>query len=432
MPGSIDIDFSLHPAQMEVFNDQTRFRVLVAGRRFGKSYNAVTEAACAALDERNAQKKSVYLIAPTQPQAKLLYWQPLLNKLHAIVKHTNVNEGMITLNTGVVIGVKGADSPDSLRGIGLWFVILDEVGSMKPQVWTDVIRPALADVRGRALFIGTPPYGRNQLYELYNYAVNSGDADWKAWRFPSSSNPFLPPGEIEAARSDMSSATFKREFLAQFDTAGGGLFKADWIRYEPDEPDKGGYLVTVDLAGFSAFKQANSARQRVLDKHCIVTAKVTPGDTWWIKNIQTGRWGVKETATRIVDTLVDIKPLAWGMERGALFNAVWPYIQDEAAARNENIQSPIPLSHENRIKAERIVWALQGRMEHGKVFFNTGDWNPEMEDEVLNFPSPMIHDDIPDALSYVAQLAQGRTFVDFKDMDVPDSYWNPVDRELGI
>ena len=134
MTGNIEITFDLHAAQMQVFQDKTRFRVLAAGRRFGKSHEAVAEASCAALDEKNVKKLPVFLIAPTQPQAKMYYWRPLLNKLHAVITNTNVNEGLITLNNGVLIGVKGADNPDALRGVGLWMAVLDEYASMKPIV----------------------------------------------------------------------------------------------------------------------------------------------------------------------------------------------------------------------------------------------------------------------------------------------------------
>ena len=88
----IQIKFKLHAAQMQVFCDHARFRVLAAGRRFGKSYLAVAEAACAALDPANLLRQPVFLIAPTQPQAKMIYWRQLIDKLHAVIANTNVNE----------------------------------------------------------------------------------------------------------------------------------------------------------------------------------------------------------------------------------------------------------------------------------------------------------------------------------------------------
>jgi hypothetical protein len=433
--GDVHIKFGLHPAQMDVFQDKTRFRVLAAGRRFGKSYEAIAEAVCAALDEANTLKQPVYLIAPTQPQAKIIYWRPLLNKLHAVIANTNVNEGLITLNNGVMVGVKGADNPDALRGTGLWAAILDEYASMKPVTWTDIIRPALADNRGRALFIGTPA-GRNHFYELFLLGMTGEDPEWKSWHFESIHNPFLPKGEVEAARKSMSSASFNREFRASFDTGSGGTFKAEWIKLQAEEPKNGSYVVALDLAGFADIERALTSKQKLLDEHVIVVAKVVPGikdepDSWWIKDIYKGRWGVKETAKRVVDVLDSIKPAAWGMERGALYNAVLPQIQDEALRRRIDLMSPLPLTHGNKIKTERITWALQGRLEHGKITFRPAAWNKDVEDQLTQFPSRMVHDDIPDALSYVAQLTEGRLFDDFS-ADADEPYWRPLDRAVGF
>ena len=431
--GDIEIRFDLHPAQMQVFQDKTRFRVLVAGRRFGKTYEAIAEASCAALDPANKLRQPVFLIAPTQAQAKILYWRPLVDKLHRLITSTNVNEGLITLNNGVLVGVKGADNPDALRGPGLWVAILDEYANMKPYVWGEIVRPALADSRGRALFIGTPD-GRNHFYDLYQMAAAGVDSAWKAWHFESIENPFLPAGEVEAARSSMSSAAFNKEFRASFDTGSGGSFKQEWFKYSDDEPKKGAFLVTVDLAGFSDIEKATTARQKLLDEHVIAAVKVAPDKNnstdWWVKDIIKGRWGVKETAKRIVDTLIDVQPLAWGMERGALYNAVLPQIQDEARKRSRDIMSPQPLTHENRLKTERIMWALQGRMEHGKITWRRAPWNRDVEDQFLQFPSKMVHDDIPDAVSYVEQLAQGRMFEDFSHLE-DEPYWKPQDAAIG-
>lgn len=430
MIDDVEINLSLHAAQMEIYRDRTRFRIVVAGRRFGKSHLAVAEACCAALDERNKLRQPVYLIAPTQPQAKLIYWRQLIDKLYGVITSTNVNEGLITLNNGVLIGVKGADNPDALRGPGLWMAILDEYASMKPFVWNEIIRPALTDSSGQAMFIGTPA-GRNHFYDLYEMARTSGDPEWKAWHFESIRNPYLPPGEVEAARRTMSSAAFNKEFRASFSTGSGGAFKAEHLRIvdAADEPKNGSWFVAVDLAGFANIQNALTSKQRLLDEHVIVIAKVTPDDDWFIKDVQKGRWGVKETAKRIVDAVDGTHPTAWGIERGALFNAVMPYIDDEARRRKLALQRPEPLTHENRIKNERIIWALQGRFEHGKIRFLRAPWNNDAEDQLTQFPSRMVHDDIPDALSYVAQLSQGRVFADFENVE---DYWKPQDLAIGF
>lgn len=426
----VEIRFDLHPAQMQVFQDKARFRVLAAGRRFGKSHLAIAEASCAALDPANTRRQPVFLIAPTQPQAKLIYWRALIDKLHKVIVATNVNEGLITLDSGVMIGVKGADNPDALRGPGLWSATLDEYASMKPYVWSEIVRPALTDSRGRCLFIGTPS-GRNHFFDLYSMAAAGDDSEWKAWHYESIVNPFLPVGEVENARRSMSSASFNKEFRASFETGSGGSFKAEWIHLDDTEPRGGTWFVAIDLAGFADIEKAMTSKQRLLDECVIAIVKVGPDDSWWVKDIQKGRWGIKETAARIVTALIDTQPMAWGMEQGALYNAVLPQIQDEARKRNQSIPHPVPLRHENRIKIERIVWALQGRLEHGRIKFCRGDWNKDVEDQLTQFPSKMVHDDIPDALSYIAQLSQGRVFADFEDVE-REPYWKPLDEAIGF
>lgn len=430
MSDGIQIKFDLHAAQMQVFQDRTRYRLIAAGRRFGKSHLAIAEAGCAALDPANLLRQPVFLIAPTQPQAKLIYWRPLIEKLSPVITSTNVNEGLITLQSGVLVGVKGADNPDAMRGTGLWFAALDEYASMKPYVWPEIIRPALVDSCGRALFIGTPS-GRNHFYDLFEMAKMELDPEWKAWHFESVENPYLPTGEVEAARRSMSAAAFNREFRASFATGSGDSFKAEHLKFDGVEPKNGQWFVAVDLAGFADIEKAATSKQLLLDEHVIVTAKVTPDDAWYVKDIAHGRWGIKETAKRIVDALVDAEPTAWGIERGALYNAVMPYIMDEARRRNIMPPSPVPLSHENRVKNERIIWALQGRLEHGRVSFAKAAWNREVEDQMTQFPSKMVHDDIPDALSYVAQLSQGRVLQEFADI-ADEPYWRPVDEDIGL
>src|SRR5574341_39456 len=431
----VEIRFDLHPAQLTVFNDPTRFRCLVAGRRFGKTTLAISEAVCAALSPDNRLKQPVFLIAPTQAQAKFLYWRPLLNKLGPLVASTNVNEGLIFLNNSVVIGVKGADNPEALRGPGLFFAVLDEYGDMKPYVWTDVVRPMLVDSKGRALFIGTPPYERNHFFKLYQDG-QTGRPDVKSFSFESSANPFLPAGEIEEARGTMSTVAFNREFRAQFISHSAGQIKEEWIRYEPEEPKGGGTLVTIDLAGFSDLLRPVTAKEKQLDEHVICVSKVLPdgkedASRWWVKNILYCRWGVKECANKIADVLLDEEPMVWGIEQGSLYRAVLPYVHDEVRRRGKRIPECTPLRHENRLKTERILWAIQGRLEHGKITFAKGYWNRELEDQLVQFPSTQVKDDIPDAISYIAQLSQGRVFEDHSELDGVQ-YWNPVDPLIGF
>jgi len=214
-------------------------------------------------------------------------------------------------------------------------------------------------------------------------------------------------------------------------------------RYRAWEPTRGSHLIVTLREGADprALQEAakrlrvkahllfSHNRQRLLDEHVIVVAKVTPDDDWYVKDVFKGRWGVKETAARIVTAVEETQPTAWGIERGALMNAVLPYIEGAAREKKLALPRPEPLTHENRIKNERIIWALQGRLEHGKISFRRAAWNKDVEDQLTQFPSTMVHDDIPDALSYIAQLSQGRVVEDFGEVE---DYWKPVDEAIGF
>jgi predicted phage terminase large subunit-like protein len=422
----ISLNLHLHPAQMEVYRCPKRFIVLAAGRRFGKSDLALKRALTSALDPRNSKKKPVWVIAPVQPQAKAIYWRPLLELAHPVVKSAHINDGIVELVNGVQIGIKGSDRPDTLRGLGLWDAVLDEFASMKPETWEEIIRPALSDVLGRALFIGTP-YGRNHFHKLYMAAKSGLDPDWAAFHFTSADNPFLPAGEVEAAKRTMPTAVFRQEYMASFETGSTDLFKRDWIKYSSEEPKEGDWYVAVDLAGFSDATSKDANRR---DYSAIAVVKITPTGDWWVKKIVYGRWNVEETARKIVSEYQDVEPLELGIEKGALFNAVSPHLVGGAAKRGLPLRV-IPLSHENKSKADRITWALQGRFEHGRITLNNGDWNNELEDQLLNFPSKQVHDDLPDALSMIAQLAENKIFDSFGHV-VDEPYWQPMDAVVGF
>jgi hypothetical protein len=439
------LQLPLHTGQMRVFQSTARFVIVTAGRRWGKTVLAASRAITKALDPANVKKKPVFIIAPIATQAKLLYWQFLLDKLGGVggpfIENALVNEGHIMLKNGVLIGVKGSDRPDTLRGVGLWHVEMDEYADMKPETWESIIRPALSDVLGTACFIGTPK-GRNHFYELIQtHCVKEQDPDWEWFHFTSSENPYLPAGEIEQARKTMASGVFRQEFLASFETGGTDHFKDEWFKYQEEEPytlnEKGEKVVTpgdwfvcVDLAGFAEQQQVSGYRKRRLDYTCIAVVKVLDDERWWVRDVYLGRWNIQETAKRIVDAVESCKTLNLGIEKGALYNAVAPYVQSEAAKRTIPLAIE-PLSHENKTKNERVGWALQGRMEHGKILWRPGAHMKEVKDQFLNFPSPLVHDDAPDCLAFIPQLAASRVFHNFAHV-AEDSYWEPTDDLVGI
>ena len=403
--------------QQEVFADQTRFKVVAAGRRTGKSRLA---AWLLIINGLQCDKGHIWYIANTQGQARDVLWQVLLELGAPVIESSHVNNMQIKLVNGAMISLKGADRPETMRGVSLKFVVLDEYGSMKPEVWEQIIRPALADQKGSALFIGTP-FGRNHFWELFEYGNSGKDEEFKSWHFTSFDNELLDPKEIEAAKKSMSSFAFRQEFMASFEAASGGVFKEEWIKYSDEEPKDGRYYVAVDLAGFEDVAAATTAKKKRLDQSAIAVVKVTPDGTWYVKDIEYGRWDIKETAQRIFDIVRDYEPVCVGIERGALKNAVLPYLSDLMRRYNTFFRVE-DLTHGNKKKTDRITWSLQGRFEHGKIILNKGDWTKEFVDQLMNFPNPQIHDDTVDALSYVDQIAIAE-YAQYID----EEPWEPLD-----
>jgi hypothetical protein len=416
------LNFQLHESQLEIFDHPARFKVVAAGRRFGKSYLACVMLILAALMEISASgkdlsNKEVYYIAPTFEQGKKIMW-PLLKMLAkmesegGLIAQAHENTAVATLVNGRRISIKGADRPDSLRGVGISFAVLDEYAFMKPEVWELIIQPALADVEGGALFIGTPE-GKNHFYEIFEKARLKplGYEDWEAWQFESLRNPTLNAKEISRSISTMSVSAARQEFGASFNSGGGIHLREEWWRYGKREQNNGNYYIAVDLAGFTASAGLKKGQLKIKDEHAICIAKCS-ADGWFVEEIITGQWDVKETALRIVKAYRDYRPVKLGIEKGALKNACGPYLEDEMK-RLQTYFLIHDLTHGGKNKTDRIVWALQGRLEKKRLVLNEEEgsseyslgWQRKLIEQGNDFPSPLTHDDMLDALAYIDQLA---------------------------
>jgi Terminase large subunit, T4likevirus-type, N-terminal len=207
---------SLKPPQWKVFRCDQRFRVLVAGRRFGKTYLALVEVCRAAW----APGRLVWYVGISTKHAKRIFWKALKQMTRPYwASPPNETDLRIELVSGGTICVRGADNYESLRGDGLDFVVVDEYSLIAREVWPEVLRPALADRLGRALFIGTPQ-GFNHFHELVESA--GGRPDWKTFQFTTAEGGNVPLHEIESATHDLDERTYRQEFLATFETSGVG------------------------------------------------------------------------------------------------------------------------------------------------------------------------------------------------------------------
>jgi Terminase large subunit, T4likevirus-type, N-terminal len=216
----------LKPPQWMVFNHDARFRILVAGRRFGKTYLSMVELCRAAW----STGRLVWYVAPTYRQAKRITWKPLKQMTRRYwATQPNETDLRIELTTGGTICLRGADNYDSLRGDGLDFLILDEYASIAREAWPEVLRPALADKQGSALFIGTPR-GHDHFYDLYQWAATQ--PHWERFQFTTEQGGNVSQDELQAATHELDERTYRQEFQASFEnlTTGRAYFAFDRAR----------------------------------------------------------------------------------------------------------------------------------------------------------------------------------------------------------
>lgn len=211
----------LNPGQQQVAASTARFRVVIAGRRWGKTSLAQRELARAA----RYPDRRVWYIAPSYRMAKQIVWDSLKSRLYSLnwISKTNESDLSVRLRNGSQIALRGADNPDSLRGVFLDFVVFDEFAFIDEKAWTEVIRPALSDRRGHAMFISTP-MGRNWAFDLYNRGQTESSTDWASWTFRTIDGGNVTADEIAAAQYDMDARQFRQEYEASFETYEGVIY----------------------------------------------------------------------------------------------------------------------------------------------------------------------------------------------------------------
>ena len=415
------LDLALTPWQIEVMESDHRFKVVAAGRRTGKSHLAAVSLVLHAL---NGEPGKVFYVAPTQGMARDIMWDKLYELFGDIIVNHNVNNLTLTLNNGATLYLKGADRPDTLRGVSLKHLVLDEYAFMKGDVFDAILRPALSDRKGSALFIGTPE-GRNHFYDHFVTATMGKDDQWDGWHFTSFDNPFLDKEEIEHAKATLPSWAFQQEYMASFDARAGEHFDAEKFDFYDEKPDKAGdYFVACDLAGF---EQEGKKKSKKRDNSAIACVFVTDDGHWYVEEIFHGRWTLDETAEQIFRAVEKYRPIAVGIEKGIAQQAVMSPLQD-IQKRTQRLFRVEALTHGNQKKTARILWALEGRMEHGLIHLKRDEsWNLTFVDEASAFPSPLVHDDLLDALAYVDQLVNLPYLVGGEEIDD----WEPLDAVVG-
>ena len=250
-----------------------RFAVLVAHRRMGKTVLSVNHLIKRAIVD--AKERGFYAyIAPFRNQAEQIAWG-YLKHYTAPIPMCKVNEQKlsITLPNGVTIRIYGADNPDALRGAYFDGVVLDEVAQMKPEVWGEILRPALADRKGWAVFIGTPK-GINLFSQMYDKALErmaAGDPEWIAMLYSVDRTHVIPDNELQALKLEMSENEFRQEFKCDFNAAADNvLISIDTVRaaacrqYREHDYAASPRILGVDVARFGSDASVIFKRQGVV------------------------------------------------------------------------------------------------------------------------------------------------------------------------
>lgn len=207
----------LSAPQQLIAADTHRFKVVIAGRRFGKTFLSLYHLC----REARMPNREIFYITSSYRSAKMILWKPLKKRLLDLrwVKKINESELSITLKNNSTISLKGSENPDSLRGPSLSYCVIDEVAEVDPELWYEVVRPALADQEGGALFIGTPKGKGNWSYDLFCHEQELDD--WKSFQYKTIDGGWVKASEIEAARKELDARTFRQEFEASWETFEG-------------------------------------------------------------------------------------------------------------------------------------------------------------------------------------------------------------------
>ncbi|OQA96948.1 MAG: Terminase-like family protein [Chloroflexi bacterium ADurb.Bin222] len=234
---------TLHPGQRTVWDERARFKVLASGRRWGKTL--LGSLACVHAGGKGGR---AWWVAPSYKMAQV-GWRAVM-RLGRQVPGAEVRQGdlMVRFPGGGSVQVRSADDPQSLRGEGLTLAVMDECAFMAEAAWAEALRPALSDRLGGALFISTPK-GRNWFWRLWQRGQDDSEADWRSWQFPTATNPYIAPGEIDAARRDLPERIYQQEYEALFLDDAGGVFRKVMAAatLQPAPPSAGRqYVMGVD------------------------------------------------------------------------------------------------------------------------------------------------------------------------------------------
>ena len=391
----------LHKGQLEVAKSDARWKILCAGRRFGKTRLGVQMCMEVALNGGRA-----WWVAPTFSIARV-GWRDIAASAKSFPREIEPNVSLanmqIDLPNGGSIAVRSADNPQRLRGEGLDFLVMDEAAFVKPEVWQEVLRPTLTERKGSALFISTPMGMDNWFFDLWEVAEKA--PNWERFRFSTYDNPMIDNDEIDSAKDEVGSIVFAQEYLAEFVDAGQGMLKPEWMSYF-DIRDRmyiggGSQWNPQEMLHFGTADLAVTTKTES-DYTVILSCAISTDMKIYIEDMLR----VKIEGPEIVPTIQQ------------LYNKYeWAYVCLEKQNFTKNFTQLAQRAgmrvREMDTSKDKITQALplSARMESGDVLFRrNASWLEELERELMTFPVGR-HDDIVDALVLGAQsLVQRRSW----------------------
>tara|TARA_Y100001973_G_scaffold73503_1_gene107287 strand:- start:86 stop:1321 length:1236 start_codon:yes stop_codon:yes gene_type:complete len=212
---------NLTKPQYQISSSNKRFRVLVSGRRFGKTYLCITEM----MKYASRVNQTIWYVAPTFKMAREIAWSKLKDMLHQFNWIENVNESNLQITikkTGSRISLKGCENYDALRGVGIDFLILDEFADIDEKAWTEVLRASIADTQGDVLMCGSPKGYGNWSYRMY--LKGKEDHEWDSFQFTTLQGGMVPKEELEQAKQDVDIRTYRQEFEGTFENYAGAVY----------------------------------------------------------------------------------------------------------------------------------------------------------------------------------------------------------------
>ncbi len=381
---------SLHPTQVEVQTSLSRFKVIAAGRRWGKGVLGIGESVI-----RAAGGQHCWWIAPSFASAAYQAGWRMLEFYASKIPGANLHlqRRTLTMPSGGWLQFKTAEETDSLRGESIDFAVVDEAAHLRDlqNLWELSLRPCLLDRKGHAWFISTPK-GHNHFHDLFARGRTDGKV-WASFQFPSTANPYLDETELLEIGKDMPTLVKRQEIDAEFVQLTGAMFKREQVRILESEPAGVRWVRAWDLAFTTKTTSDYTAGVRVgmTADGCIVVADVARG-----------RWEWPQAVRMISDTaLMDGIEVQQGIEVvAAQVGALQSLLADPMLA-GLTFQ-PIQVHNDKVTRALPVI----ARCEQAKLAIVRAAWNKEFLDELAAFPEGK-HDDQCDAVSAaVGMIAQ--------------------------